>query len=154
MSYDILAIAAHPDDIEVAMGGTAAKLSALGYRMLIVNLCDGEPTRYGKKGIRKQQAAQAAKILGVDFTMLDLQDRFIVDSIQARLQVAKLIREHRPKWIFSTTACDVHPDHKAIRDITDGAVFYARLPKWEEVPDGEMLAESQPHEIDRLFFYY
>lgn len=86
MAYDILAIAAHPDDIEVAMGGTAAKLSAQGHRLLIVDLCDGEPSRYAKLGERRKQAQKTAKILGVDRVVLDLQDRLIVDSIETRLQ--------------------------------------------------------------------
>ncbi|RMD91483.1 MAG: GlcNAc-PI de-N-acetylase, partial [Calditrichaeota bacterium] len=59
MSYDILAIAAHPDDIEVAMGGTAAKLSAQGHRVLIVDLCDGEPSRHADPGERQKQAQKA-----------------------------------------------------------------------------------------------
>lgn len=154
MQYDIMAIAAHPDDIEVAMGGTTAKLSEQGHRFLIVDLCEGEPARHAAPGERRKQADQAAEILGVDRVILNLQDRFISDSIAARLQVAKLIRAHQPKWVFATTDCGVHPDHKAIRDITDGAVFYARLPKWEEIPGGELLADAEPWEIERLFFYY
>jgi LmbE family N-acetylglucosaminyl deacetylase len=46
----------------------------------------------------------------------------------------------------------VHPDHKAVTDIVANAVFYARLPKWDEVPGGEKLGETEPHEIERLFF--
>ena len=154
MKYDVLAISAHPDDIEIAMGGTTALLSEQGYKLLIVNLCDGEPTRHAERGIRLQQAEQAARILGVDFTMLNFQDRLITDTIESRLQVSRLIRKHQPRWVFSTTECGVHPDHKAIRDITDGAIFYARLPKWEDVPGGEILADTEPWEIERLFFYY
>ncbi|MDQ7065712.1 MAG: PIG-L family deacetylase [candidate division KSB1 bacterium] len=154
MPYDILAISAHPDDIEIAMGGTVARLTAEGHRFLIIDLCDGEPTRHGEPGVRKEQALRAAEALGADRVILDFQDRFIVDSIEARLQVARLIREHRPRWIFSTTECGVHPDHKAIRDITDAAVFYARLPKWEDIPGGQALDGTKPWEIDRLFFYY
>lgn len=154
MSYDVLAISAHPDDIEVAMGGTAARLSGQGHRFLIVDLCDGEPTRHAKAGVRQKEAQQAAQILGVDRVTLDLQDRLIVDSVEARLKVAQLIRRHRPRWVFATTACGVHPDHKAVTDIAEGAVFYARLPNWERVPGGELLAETEPWVIERLFFYY
>jgi LmbE family N-acetylglucosaminyl deacetylase len=152
--YDVIAIAAHPDDIEVAMGGTAAKLSAQGHRLLIVDLCDGEPARHAARGERRKQAQQAAKILGVDRVVLDQQDRLIQDSVEARLKVARLIRQHRPRWVFATTNCGIHPDHKAITGIAEGAVFYARLPKWDQVRGGELLADSEPWEIDRLFFYY
>jgi LmbE family N-acetylglucosaminyl deacetylase len=66
--------------------------------------------------------------------------------------VAGLIRTHRPRYVFTTEGCGVHPDHKAVTDIVVHGVFYARLTKWEEVPGGEALASSEPHEIDRLFF--
>lgn len=153
-TYDVLAIAAHPDDIEVAMGGTAAKLSHQGFRLLIVDLCGGEPTRHAPPGERKKQARRAAEILGVDRVMLDFQDRLIQDTLEARLQVAGLIRRYRPKWVFTTTLCGIHPDHKAVTEIAEAAVFYARLPKWDQVPGGEQLADTDPWEIDRLFFYY
>lgn len=154
MAYDILAIAAHPDDIEVAMGGTAAKLAAQEHRLLMVDLSDGEPARHAAAAERRKQAEKAAQILGVDRTILDLQDRFIQDTLQVRLHVAYLIRKHQPKWVFSTTDCGVHPDHKVVRDITDGAIFYSRLPNWDKIPGGEILAKTEPWEIDGLFFYY
>jgi LmbE family N-acetylglucosaminyl deacetylase len=81
-----------------------------------------------------------------------LQDRLIRDTVEARLAVARLIRAHRPRWVFTTSGCGVHPDHQAATDIVVGAVFYARLPKWDEVPGGEALAGTEPHEIERLFF--
>lgn len=63
--FDVLAFAAHPDDLEVAMGGTAAKLSDKGLKTLFVDFSDGEPTRYAKRGVRQAQAAEAARMLGV-----------------------------------------------------------------------------------------
>lgn len=150
--YDVLAIAAHPDDLEVVMGGTAARLASRGLRVLFVDLCTGEPTRYAPTGERADQAARAAATLGVDRVTLGYQDRFITDSLDARLSVARLIRLHRPRLVFTTEGCGVHPDHKAATDIVVNAVFYARLPKWEQVVGGETLAETFPHEIERLFF--
>jgi bacillithiol biosynthesis deacetylase BshB1 len=154
MKYDIIAIAAHPDDIEVAMGGTVAKLTSKNYRFLIVDICDGEPARYAKFGERRKQAKKAAEILGADLLILDEHDRLIEDSIEIRLKLAQLIRQHQPRWVFATTDGEVHPDHKAITSIAEGAVFYARLPKWEDVPAGEILEDTQPWEIDRLLYYY
>lgn len=150
--YDVLAIAAHPDDLEVVMGGTVAKLASRGMRVLFVDLCAGEPTRYAPIGVRADQAARAATILGVDRVTLGFQDRFISDCPDARLAVARLIRLHRPRLVFTTEGCGVHPDHKAATDIAVNAVFYARLPKWDEVAGGKILAETSPHEIDRMFF--
>lgn len=150
--YDVLGVAAHPDDLEAVMGGTAAKLADRGLRVLFVDLCAGEPTRHAERGRRAEQADRAARLLGVERTTLGLQDRMIVDTIDARLAVAQLLRAHRPRWVFTTEGCSVHPDHGAATDIAVGAVFYARLPKWEEVPGGERLADTAPHEVERLFF--
>ena len=151
-AFDVLAFGAHPDDLEVVMGGTAAKMTRSGLRVLFADLCDGEPTRHGSRGERQRQATQAAGILGVERGTLTLQDRMIADSVNARLQVAELIRLHRPRMVFTTSGFGVHPDQRAVTDIVVGGVFYARLPKWDEIPGGEQLKDSPPHEIDRLFF--
>ena len=151
-NYDILAIGAHPDDVEVMMGGTLARLTDNGMSVLIVDLCDGEPSRHAETGIRSEQAARAASILGADRTTLNFQDRLIRDTIPCRLSVARLLRIHRPRFVFTSEGCGVHPDHKAVTDIVINAVFYARLPKWDEVPGGDILTETEPHVIDRLFF--
>ena len=150
--YDVLAFAAHPDDLEAVMGGTAAKLANKGRSILFVDLCDGEPARYGERGERTKQAAKAASILGVDRDTLALRDRLIRDTIDARLAVARLIRIHRPRLVFTTAGSGVHPDHQAVTDIVVNGVFYARLPKWDLVPQGDVLAGTDPHEIQRLFF--
>jgi len=152
MPYDLIIIAAHPDDAEVQMGGTIAKLSASGQRILIVDLCDGEPTDYAAPGIRREQALKAAKILGAERLFLDRQDRFIVDDIPTRLELARLIRQHRPSMVFGTTGACIHPDHMAVTPLVTAAVFYARLKNWDQVPGGELLADTQPWEIKRLFF--
>jgi len=150
--YDVLAFGAHPDDLEAVMGGTAAKLVTKGRSVLFVDLCDGEPTRYGEAGQRADQAVRAAAILGVDRVTLALRDRFITDTIESRLAIARLIRLHKPRLIFTTAGSGVHPDHKAVTDIVVNGVFYARLPKWESIAGGEPLTGTEPHEIDRLFF--
>ena len=152
MSYDLLIIAAHPDDAEVQMGGTIAKLTAAGRHALIVDLCDGEPADYAPPGTRRVQALNAAKILGADRVFLDRQDRFIVDDIPTRLAVAGLIRQHRPHMVFGTTGACIHPDHMAVTPLVTAAVFYARLKNWDRVPGGEVLANTEPWEIQRLFF--
>jgi LmbE family N-acetylglucosaminyl deacetylase len=150
--HDVLAFGAHPDDLEVVMGGTAALLARQGLSILFVDLCDGEPARHAVDGVRAAQAGQAAAILGVARTTLALRDRLIRDSIEARLAVARLIRVHRPRFVFTTSGAGVHPDHAAVTDIVVNGVFYARLPKWEQVDGGAALDGTEPHEIDRLFF--
>jgi len=152
MSYDALVISAHPDDAESQMGGTLAKLSDKGQRILLVDLTDGEPTEFAEAGIRAQQANEAAHILGVERFSLGLQDRFLTDSSATRLQIAKLIREHRPRWVYGIGEACVHPDHAAMVGLTRGAVFLARLGQWERVPGGELLVGQDPWVVERLFF--
>ena len=151
-SYDVLAIAAHPDDMEAVAGGTLAKLARRGARVLLVDLSPGEPTRFAERGARAEQARRAAALLGVERRVLGLQDRLIQDTIEARVAVATLVRKYRPRLVFTTAGCGVHPDHKAATDVVVNAVFYARLPKWNEVPGGESLADTPPHEIERMYF--
>jgi N-acetylglucosamine malate deacetylase 1 len=151
--FDVLAFGAHPDDMEVAMGGTIAKLSDKGLTTLLVDLCDGEPTRHASRGDRRAQAAEAARILGVTRLTLGFADRLIQDTVEARLQVARLLRVHRPRFVFTTKGSGVHPDHQAVTDIVVNGVFYARLPKWDEVSGAPAALEgTEPHEIDRFFF--
>jgi LmbE family N-acetylglucosaminyl deacetylase len=152
MPYDALVIAAHPDDAEAQMGGTLAKLVNMGQRILLVDLTDGEPTEFAAPGVRAEQAAKAAHILGVERHTLGNHDRLLVDTPELRLEVAQLIRAHTPRWVYGTGEACVHPDHIAAAQITRAAVFLARLGQWERVPGGERLAGQQPWIIDRLFF--
>lgn len=152
MPYDALVIAAHPDDAESQMGGTLAKLADKGHHILLIDLSDGEPTEFAERGIRAAQAAEAARILGVDRICLGMQDRLVEDTLAARLQVAHLIREHRPRWVYGTGEACVHPDHAAAAGIVRAAVFLARLNKWDQVPGGEALGSQEPWAVDRLFF--
>lgn len=152
MSYDSIVVAAHPDDAEAQMGGTLAKLTANGQRILLIDLSDGEPTEFAVRGVRARQAAEAARILGVERICLGLQDRLIVDTPAVRLEVARLIRVHRPRWVYGTSDACVHPDHVAAASIVRAAVFLARLDQWDQVPGGERLADHGAWKVDRLFF--
>jgi LmbE family N-acetylglucosaminyl deacetylase len=152
VAYDALVITAHPDDAETQMGGTLAKLSDRQQRILLVDLTDGEPTEFAEPGGRARQAAEAARILGVDRVTLRHPDRLLVDDIATRLEVASLIREHRPRWVYAIGEACVHPDHIAAAAIARAAVFLARLGQWERVTGGERLAGQEPWIVDRLFF--
>ncbi len=151
-TYDALVIAAHPDDAETQMGGTLARLSDRGQRILLVDLTAGEPTEFAEAGVRAGQASEAARILGVERRSLGWQDRVVMDTIPARLQVAHLLRETRPRWVYTTGEACVHPDHAAVVGLARAAVFLARLGQWERVPGGEILADQEPWIVERLFF--
>jgi len=73
--FDVLAFGAHPDDLEVVMGGTIIKVANQGLSVLFVDLCEGEPARHAARGERHAQALKAALILGVERITLNLQDR-------------------------------------------------------------------------------
>lgn len=150
--YDVVAVGAHPDDVEVFMGGTVVKLGRMGHSVLLVDLCPGEPARYGRLGERGEQAKRAAAVLGADRITLEFQDRLIEDTVEARVAVAGVIRTYRPRMVFTSEGCGVHPDHNAVTHIVTNGVFYARLPKWDVVAGASALADTEPHEIDRLFF--
>lgn len=147
-----MVVAAHPDDAEAQMGGTLARLSDRGQKILVVDLCDGEPTDFGAPGERAEQARTAAAILGIERLCLGLQDRFVEDTLATRIAVARLIREHRPRWVYGTGEACVHPDHAAAAGIVRAAVFLARLENWERVPGGEHLVGQEACKVERLFF--
>ena len=140
LELDVLAVGAHPDDVEIACGGTLARLVTLGYRVGIVDLTDGEPTP-GSPGpdARMEEARRAAEILGVHVREnLNLPNRRLFDDFTSRVALAKAIRRHRPKVVigFGGKTVMASPDHWQAMLITDAAVFYSRLTKWDEHFDG------------------
>src|SRR5690349_23244719 len=98
---DVIAVGAHPDDVEIACGGTLAKLVRQGYRVGIVDLTDGEPTPGSPSpDVRMAEAKQAAEILGVHVRQtLDFTNRRLFDSFEARVELAKVFRLYRPRIV-------------------------------------------------------
>ncbi len=143
---DLIAVGAHPDDIEIACGGTLAHLSRLGYRVGIVDLTDGEPTPLSPgPDVRLSEARHAAEILGVAHReILNLPNRRLFDSFEARVTLARVFRRYRPQVVlgFGGKTVMASPDHYQAMLITDAAVFYSRLTKWDEHFDG-----LPPHSI-------
>jgi N-acetylglucosamine malate deacetylase 1 len=137
---DVIAVGAHPDDVEIACGGTLAKLASQGYRCGIIDLTDGEPTpRCEDPAIRRAEAEAAARVLGVQFRkILDLPNRRLFDSFEARIALATEFRRYRPKVVigFGNKTPMASPDHQQAMMITDAAVFYSRLTKWDQHFDG------------------
>jgi len=133
---DVIAVGAHPDDVEIACGGTLALMSQQGYRVGIIDLTDGEPTPHSPgPHVRLEEAAKAAKVLGVNTRVtLDLPNRRLFDSFEARIMLAKEFRKYRPTIVigFGDKTPTASPDHWQAMQITDAAVFYSRLTKWDE----------------------
>lgn len=126
---NILVVGPHPDDQELGMGATIAKLVHAGHDVLLLDMTDGEPTPHGDPTTRANEARKAAEILGVRRRQLDLSNRFVEHTIEARHAVAGVIREHRAEIIFTPYFEDAHPDHRAVTRIVEDARFDAKLSK-------------------------
>ncbi|MBL6724858.1 MAG: PIG-L family deacetylase [Rubripirellula sp.] len=139
-SLDVIAVGAHPDDVEIACGATLAKLIDQGHRVGIVDLTNGEPTPHSPgPEVRRAEAIAAAKTLGIDTRIeLQLPNRKLFDCFESRVELAKVFRRFRPKLVlgFGAKTPMASPDHWQAMQITDAAIFYSRLCKWEEHFDG------------------
>ena len=149
---DVIAVGAHPDDVEIACGGTLAKLVKQGYRVGIVDLTDGEPTpRSPGPEVRLAEAKKAAEVLGVhERILLTLPNRKLFDSYEARLELATVFRKWRPKIVigFGAKTPMASPDHWQAMQITDAAVFYAKLTKWDD-----QFSDYPPHLVAAQLYF-
>jgi bacillithiol biosynthesis deacetylase BshB1 len=149
---DVLAVGAHPDDVEIACGGTLAKLVKQGYQVGIIDLTDGEPTpKSPGPHVRLEEARRAAETLGVAVRVtLDLPNRRLFDSFEARVALGKEFRKYRPRLVigFGEKTPLASPDHWQAMQITDAAVFYSRLTKWDHYFDNLPV-----HTIPAYFYY-
>src|SRR5579862_7454017 len=142
----ILVFGPHPDDQELGMGGSIARLAQQGHRVHLVDVTNGEPTPLGTPERRAREAAAAAKVLGVGRTLLGLPNRQVVHSIENRHKFAAVIRAHRPEWLFLPYPVDAHPDHVAVTRIGEDARFDAKLTK-SDIP-------GDPWYPKRIIYYY
>jgi len=144
---DYLIVAPHPDDAELGMGGTIAKLRAEGQRVGIVDLTTGEPTPHGDPLTRAKETAAASAILDVSWRAnLGLPNRSLEHTLEARRAVAGVFRQQRPKMVFVPYWEDAHPDHVAATQIAEAARFWAKLSK-SDLP-------GDPCPPPRLIYYY
>jgi N-acetylglucosamine malate deacetylase 1 len=146
MSMRILVVGPHPDDQELGMGGTIAKLAAHGHDVLLLDMTNGEPTPHGSAETRAKEAARAAEILGVRRVAIDLPNRTVTHSVEARHKVAGVIRKHQAQIVFTPYFQDAHPDHVATTRIVEDARFDAKLTK-TDLP-------GEPIYPKWLFYYY
>lgn len=126
---NIVVVSPHPDDAELGMGGTVARLVAEGHAVLIVDLTDGEPTPCGTRERRAAEAAEADRILGTRRVNLGLPNRSLAHTLEARHALAAVLRAHRCEIMFAPHPEDTHPDHIAATRIAEDARFDAKLTK-------------------------
>jgi N-acetylglucosamine malate deacetylase 1 len=142
----ILIVGPHPDDQELGMGGTIARLVEQGHRVQLVDMTNGEPTPLGSPEIRARESAAAAKILGVQRTQVGLVNRQVVHDLPSRHKLAAVIRVHRPNVLFLPYPLDAHPDHVAVTKIGEDARFDAKLTK-SDIP-------GEPWYPKRIIYYF
>ncbi len=126
---NILVAGPHPDDQELGMGGTIARLAKQGHNVLLLDMTNGEPTPHGSPEQRKIEWTRAAQILDVKRHLLGLPNRQIQHTLDARHAVAAVIREHQASIVFLPFPQDAHPDHRATTRIVEDARFDAKLTK-------------------------
>lgn len=132
---DAMCVGAHPDDVEIGMGATVAKMVREGWKVAVVDLTNGEPTPHGTPETRARESARAAQILGVERRTLSQPNRYLFDTVEARMELAECIREFQPRILFVPYALDAHPDHIAAASISTAARFYAKFTKTEMTGD-------------------
>ena len=142
-----LLIGPHPDDIELAMGGTVLKMIAAGWRVTLVDLTNGEPTPLGSETIRAQETARASAVLGVENRLcLDMPNRYLEVTLENRRILAEVIRQDEPDVLFGPYGPDRHPDHTEASRLVDASRFDAKLHKTD--------MRGNPHWTRWLYKYH
>lgn len=137
MKIDILAIGAHPDDVELGCSATLAKEINNGKKVGILDLTRGELGTRGTAKIRDKEAYNAAEILGVEFRHnLEFSDGFIVNNEASKLEIVKIIRKYRPEIVLCNAINDRHIDHGMASQLASDACFLSGLQKIETILEG------------------
>jgi N-acetylglucosamine malate deacetylase 1 len=147
---DLIAVAPHPDDLEITCGGTLAKLVKQGYRVGIIDLTSGEPTPRGSDETRRQEAEAARKALGVPVRInLGLPNRVLMDSPEARFRLGTELRRWQPKVVITTAGRTpaASPDHHQGHLLAEASRFYAQLTKWDDRFEG-----TAPYRVPHLVY--
>ena len=145
-SKTVVIVAPHPDDAELALGGTIIKLIEAEWEVVLIDLTDGEPTPWGSKEQRARETAKASALLGVgERACLGMPNRYLEASLENRRVLARVLRERKPGTVFGPGASDAHPDHTEAARLVEVSCFEARLHQ-TDVP-------GEPHRVDRIYNY-
>ena len=144
MPLDILALAAHRDDVEQTCAGTLLKMAERGYSTGILDLTQGEMGTRGSMGDRTREAAEAARILKVSWRQaLDIPDGCVENTWENRLKVARIIREQRPRVLILPYWQGRHPDHYTASMLGYEAAFLSGLAKLKTAVGSHLSAVSE-----------
>ncbi|MGA2297964.1 MAG: bacillithiol biosynthesis deacetylase BshB1 [FCB group bacterium] len=150
-NVDVLAIGAHPDDVELTAGGTVAKLTKEGKTVAMVDFTQGELGTRGNENIRRTEAAKAAEILGVKFREnLFMPDGYVKVTDDNILKVINILRKYRPKAVLINPPFERHPDHEASHNILRTAMFKSGLRKIQTEFEGQ---PQEPWRIRKMYAY-
>ena len=151
MKLDVMAIGAHPDDIELTCGGTIIKLVKQQRKVGIVDITDGELGTRGTRELRAQEAADAGNILGVTVReTLSIPDGNIENSVDNRLRLVRVIRRYKPDILLFPYHTDRHPDHENAYTLCREAWFASGLEKVETL---EQDMKQEPYR-PRNYYHY
>jgi N-acetylglucosamine malate deacetylase 1 len=132
-AIDILAIFAHPDDMELTVGGTLLKMKSRGYRTGALDVTRGEMGTRGTPAVRAEEAAAAARILKLDAREnLELPDGRVWVTEETRTRLVRVLRRLKPKVILTHQSDDPHPDHNHIVQLVRESARLASMRKYDE----------------------
>ncbi len=148
MKLDILAIAAHPDDVELACGGTLYKHSLLGYKTGVLDLTMGQLGTRGSASIRLEEAKNAANILKLNVREnLGFEDGFFANDVRHQLKIIEVIRKYQPEIMLINAPEDRHPDHGRASKLASDAIFLSGLKKIETDFEGKAQSAWRPNQV-------
>lgn len=148
MKLDILAIGAHPDDVELSCAATLAKEISRGKKVGILDLTRGELGTRGSAELRDQEAKDAAKILGVQVRHnLEFSDGFFVNNVAHQLEIIKVLRKYRPEIVLCNAIEDRHIDHGKGAQLVADACFLSGLRKIETICKGHNQHAWRPKNV-------
>ena len=148
MKLDILAIGAHPDDVELGCGATIAKAVSQGKKVGILDLTRGELGTRGSAEIRDKEAAESAKILGVDIREnLAFADGFFKNDKKHQIEVIKIIRKYKPEIVLCNAIDDRHIDHPRGSQLASSSCFLSGLVKIKTELSGALQEAWRPKHV-------
>lgn len=144
-TVDVLAVAAHRDDVELLCGGTLARCAAQGYRTGVLDLTRGEMGTAGSADLRGQEADAAAEVLGLAARRnAGFPDAGLENTPETRLHVVRYIRSFRPRVVILPFMNGRHPDHRVASQLAYDACFLAGL--------GKLPLEEPPHRPTKILY--
>ena len=148
MKLDILAFGAHPDDVELGCGATLAKEIALGKKVGIIDLTQGELGTRGSAELRFKEAEKARQILGAEVREnLGFADGFFKNDKEHQLEIIKILRKYQPDVVLCNAIDDRHIDHPKGSSLVSDACFLSGLIKIQTVVDGVIQDKWRPKQV-------